>query len=69
MLYELGVVASGGVHSAVDSRVGVGRKRQRGLFKVCGSTRRVRDGPVEQIAAVPGIGPALATRSKATLEA
>ena len=29
----------------------------------------LRDAPVEQIAAVPGIGPSLAARIKATLEA
>ncbi len=34
-----------------------------------GSIKRVRDAPVEQIAAVPGIGPSLAARIKATLEA
>jgi excinuclease UvrABC nuclease subunit len=36
---------------------------------VFGSIKRVREAPVEQIAAVPGIGPALAARIKAALEA
>jgi excinuclease ABC subunit C len=36
---------------------------------VFGSLKRVREAPVEQIAAVPGIGPALAARIKAHLEA
>ena len=48
---------------------GVGPKRKRELLKVFGSIKRVRDAPVEQIAAVPGIGPSLAARIKATLEA
>jgi excinuclease ABC subunit C len=47
----------------------VGPKRKQALLRVFGSTKRVRDAPVEQIAAVPGIGPALASRIKMTLEA
>ena len=39
---------------------GVGPKRRRALLQVFGSVKRVREAPVEQIAAVPGIGPALA---------
>jgi excinuclease UvrABC nuclease subunit len=35
---------------------------------VFGSAKRVREAPVEQIAAVPGIGAALAERIKTTLE-
>ena len=53
----------------LDDLPGVGPKRKRELLKVFGSIKRVRDAPVEQIAAVPGIGPALAARIKATLEA
>ncbi len=57
------------VRSAFDDLPGVGPKRKRELLKVFGSIKRVRDAPVEQIAAVPGIGRALAERIKATLEA
>ncbi len=57
------------VRSAFDDLPGVGPKRKRELLKVFGSIKRVRDAPVEQIAAVPGIGAALAARIKATLEA
>jgi excinuclease ABC subunit C len=57
------------VRSAFDDLPGVGPKRKRELLKVFGSVKRVRDAPVEQIAAVPGISLALATRIKATLEA
>ena len=57
------------VRSAFDDLPGVGPKRKRELLKVFGSIKRVRDAPVEQIAAVPSIGPALAARIKATLEA
>ena len=55
--------------SAFDDLPGVGPKRRRALLRVFGSTKRVREAPVEQIAAVPGISLALATRIKATLEA
>ena len=55
--------------SAFDELAGVGPKRRRALLRVFGSVKRVRESPVEQIAAVPGIGPALAARIKASLEA
>jgi excinuclease ABC subunit C len=57
------------VRSAFDDLPGVGPKRKRELLKVFGSIKRVKEAPVEQIAAVPGIGRALAERIKATLEA
>ena len=57
------------VRSAFDDLPGVGPKRKRELLRVFGSIKRVREAPVEQIAAVPGIGRALAERIKATLEA
>jgi excinuclease ABC subunit C len=57
------------VRSKFDDLPGVGPKRRRELLKVFGSIKRVREAPVEQIAAVPGIGRALAERIKATLEA
>ncbi len=52
------------VRSALDDLPGVGPKRKRELLRAFGSARRVREAPVEQIAAVPGIGPALAERIK-----
>ena len=55
--------------SAFDDLAGVGPKRRRALLRVFGSAKRVREAPVEQIAAVPGIGAALAAKIKATLEA
>jgi excinuclease ABC subunit C len=57
------------VRSAFDDLPGVGPKRKRELLKVFGSIKRVREAPVEQIAAVPGISRALAERIKAMLEA
>jgi len=57
------------VKSVFDDLPGVGPKRKRELLKVFGSAKRMREAPVEQIAAVPGIGRALAERIKAHLEA
>ena len=67
--YHRDLRARRGVRSAFDDLPGVGPKRKRELLKVFGSIKRVRDAPVEQIAAVPGIGPSLAAKIKATLEA
>ena len=57
------------IRSAFDDVEGVGPARKRALLRVFGSAKRVRDAPVEQIAAVPGIGPKLAEKIKAGLEA
>jgi len=54
--------------SAFDDLPGVGPKRKRELLKVFGSAKRVREAPVEQIAAVPGIGRSLAEKIKVHLE-
>ncbi|MFL5779301.1 MAG: excinuclease ABC subunit UvrC, partial [Chloroflexota bacterium] len=67
--YHRDLRAKRAVRSAFDDLPGVGPKRKRELLKVFGSIKRVRDAPVEQIAAVPGISRALAERIKATLEA
>jgi len=57
------------VRSKFDDLPGIGPRRRAALLRVFGSIKRVRDAPVEQIAAVPGIGQALATKIKANLEA
>jgi excinuclease ABC subunit C len=56
------------VRSKFDDLPGVGPRRRGALLRVFGSIKRVREAPVEQIAAVPGIGPALAAKIKAALE-
>jgi excinuclease ABC subunit C len=55
------------MRSKFDDLPGVGPKRRQALLRVFGSLKRVREAPVEQIAAVPGIGAALAAKIKATL--
>jgi excinuclease ABC subunit C len=57
------------VRSAFDDLPGIGPRRRQALLRVFGSVKRIRDAPVEQVAAVPGIGRTLATRIKAALEA
>ncbi len=57
------------VRSKFDDMPGIGPRRRGALLRVFGSMKRVREAPVEQVAAVPGIGPALAARIKAALDA
>jgi excinuclease ABC subunit C len=57
------------VRSRFDDLPGIGPRRRGALLRVFGSIKRVREAPVEQIAAVPGIGPTLAAQIKAALEA
>ena len=66
--YHRALRAKAATRSAFDDLPGVGPKRRAALLRVFGSAKRVREAPVEQIAAVPGIGPALAARIKAGLE-
>ncbi|HUQ44191.1 MAG TPA: excinuclease ABC subunit UvrC [Candidatus Limnocylindria bacterium] len=56
------------VRSKFDDLPGIGPRRRGALLRVFGSIKRVREAPLEQIAAVPGIGPALAKSIKAALE-
>ncbi len=46
--------------SALDKIPGIGAKRKELLLKTMGSVQRIAKAPVEDIAAVPGIGPAMA---------
>jgi len=57
------------VRSKFDDLPGVGPRRRAALLRVFGSLKRVREAPLEQVAAVPGIGPNLAAKIKAQLEA
>ena len=66
--YHRSLRARAATRSAFDDLPGVGPKRRAALLRVFGSAKRVREAPVEQVAAVPGIGPALAARIKAGLE-
>jgi excinuclease ABC subunit C len=61
--------ARAATRSKFDDLPGVGPRRRAALLRVFGSLKRVREAPLEQVAAVPGIGPAIAARIKAALEA
>jgi excinuclease ABC subunit C len=66
--YHRSLRAKAATRSAFDDLPGVGSKRRAALLRVFGSAKRVREAPLEQVAAVPGIGPALAAKIKAGLE-
>jgi excinuclease ABC subunit C len=66
--YHRSLRAKAATKSAFDDLPGVGPKRRAALLRVFGSAKRVREAPVEQVAAVPGIGAALAAKIKAGLE-
>jgi len=46
----------------------VGPARRRALLRVFGSTKMLKGAKVEEIAAVPGIGPAMAARIREHLD-
>jgi excinuclease ABC subunit C len=66
--YHRSLRAKAATRSAFDDLPGVGPKRRAALLRVFGSTKRVREAPLEQVAAVPGIGASLAAKIKAGLE-
>jgi excinuclease ABC subunit C len=66
--YHRSLRARAATHSAFDDLPGVGPKRRAALLRVFGSAKRVREAPLDQVAAVPGIGAALAAKIKAGLE-
>ncbi|NHA69707.1 excinuclease ABC subunit UvrC [Phycicoccus flavus] len=53
--------------SALDTVPGLGEKRRKALLKRFGSVKRIRAATVEELADVPGIGPALAATVAAEL--
>lgn len=55
--------------SVIDSVPGVGPGRKKALLKAFGSVKRLKAAPVEDIAEVPGIGPALAREIHRRLKA
>jgi excinuclease ABC subunit C len=66
--YHRKLRARASVRSAFDDLPGVGPRRRAVLLRTFGSVKRIREAPLEQIAALPGIGPALAARIKEGLE-
>jgi len=56
------------VRSVLDDITGVGPARKRALLRKFGSVRAMQEASVEQLAAVGGVGPALAERIKVALQ-
>ncbi|MEP6693061.1 MAG: excinuclease ABC subunit UvrC [Chloroflexota bacterium] len=52
------------IRSILDDIAGVGPARKRALLRKFGSVRAMQEAPVEELAAVGGVGPALAERIK-----
>ncbi|MBI2764007.1 MAG: excinuclease ABC subunit UvrC [Chloroflexi bacterium] len=67
--YHRKLRARASIRSAFDDLPGIGPRRRAVLLRTVGSVKRIREAPVEQIAALPGIGPALAARIKDGLDA
>ena len=60
--YHQKVRARRAVKSILDDVPGVGPARKRALLRRFGSLKAMRDAPAAELAAVPGVGPALAER-------
>jgi len=62
--YHQKVRARRAIRSILDDVAGVGPARKRALLRKFGSVRAMQEAPVEELAAVGGVGPALADRIK-----
>jgi excinuclease ABC subunit C len=56
------------IRSVLDDVSGVGPAKKRALLKTFGSVRGMREAPLDDLAAVAGVGPALAKRIKEALD-
>ena len=65
--YHRNLRSKSSVRSAIDMVTGIGPKRKRTLMRRFGTIKGIKDAPVEEIAAVPGMTRALALRLKQTL--
>jgi excinuclease ABC subunit C len=66
--YHQQVRARRAVRSILDDIAGVGPARKRALLRKFGSVRAMQQAPVEELAAVGGVGSALAERIKSALQ-
>jgi excinuclease ABC subunit C len=66
--YHQKVRGKGAVRSVLDEVDGVGPARKRALLRRFGSVRAMREAPVDDLAAVAGVGTALAERIKQAIE-
>jgi excinuclease ABC subunit C len=66
--YHQKVRAKRAVRSILDDVTGVGPAKKRALLRKFGSVRGMREAPIDDLAAVAGVGAALAKRIKEALE-
>ncbi len=65
--YHRNLRSKSSVRSAIDMVTGIGPKRKRTLMRRFGTLKGIKEAPVEEIAAVPGMTRSLALRLKQTL--
>ena len=65
--YHRNLRSKSSVRSAIDMVTGIGPKRKRTLMRRFGTIKGIKEAPVEEIAAVPGMTRSLALRLKQTL--
>ncbi|MCH7712824.1 MAG: excinuclease ABC subunit C, partial [Chloroflexi bacterium] len=65
--YHRNLRSKSSVKSAIDMVTGIGPKRKRTLLRRFGTIKGIKEAPVEEIAAVPGMTRSLALRLKQTL--
>ena len=65
--YHRNLRSKGSLRSSIDLVTGIGPKRKRMLLRRFGSIQGIKDAPVDDIAAVPGLTRSLAMRLKQTL--
>jgi excinuclease ABC subunit C len=66
--YHQSVRSKRAIRSALDEVAGVGPAKKRALLRKFGSVRGMREAPLDDLAAVAGVGPALAKRIKDALD-
>jgi excinuclease ABC subunit C len=66
--YHQKVRSKRAVRSILDDIEGVGPARKRALLRRFGSVRGIREAPIEQLAEVAGVSPAMAERIKQAVE-
>lgn len=65
--YHRNLRSKSNLRSSIDMVTGIGPKRKRMLLRRFGSIQGIKDAPVDEIAAVPGLTRSLAVRLKQTL--
>ncbi len=66
--YHQSVRSKRAIHSILDDVAGVGPAKKRALLRKFGSVRGMREAPLDDLAAVAGVGSALARRIKDALD-